>query len=88
MNIYLCGNAVYILSNLYLAKRERYGVKIYMLCESSTGYLWKIIIYTGADTVYPLPGVVLPKPFDEYGNPSKVVLSLLNGLITKVTKLC
>ena len=65
------------------SKRERYGVKIYMLCESSTGYLWKFIIYTGADTVYPLPGVALPKPFDEYGNPSKVVLSLLNGLYNK-----
>jgi len=26
-------------------KRERYGVKIYMLCESSTGYLSKFIVY-------------------------------------------
>ena len=65
------------------SKRERYGIKIYMLCESSTGYLWKFIIYTGADTVYPSPGVVLPKPFDDYGNPSKVVLSLLHGLYNK-----
>ena len=31
-------------------KRERYGVKIFMLCESKTGYLLNFIIYTGATT--------------------------------------
>ena len=54
-----------------------------MLCESSTGYLWNFIIYTGADTVYPLPSINLPKSFDNYGNPSKVVLSLVDGLYNK-----
>ena len=33
-------------------KRERYGVKIYMLCESATGYIFNFIIYTGATTEY------------------------------------
>ena len=28
------------------SKRERYGVKIYMLCESASGYLSTFIIYT------------------------------------------
>ena len=61
------------------SKRERYGIKIYMLCESDTGYLVDFIIYTGADTKYPKPTVPLPKNFDDYKNPSKVVLSLMEG---------
>ena len=36
---------VYILS-----KRERYGIKIFMLCESETGYLSNFIIYAGSST--------------------------------------
>ena len=48
-----------------------------MLCESETGYLSNFIVYTGADTVYPEPDVLLPKAFDEYTNYSKVVLSLI-----------
>lgn len=35
------------------SKSERYGVKVYMLCESSTGYLWSFLIYSRADTDYP-----------------------------------
>ena len=61
-------------------KRERYGIKIYMLCESESAYLWKFLIYTGAATVYPVPSINLPKPFEEYKNPSKVVLSLMGVL--------
>ena len=60
-------------------ERERYGVKIYMICESETGYLSNFIVYTGADTKYPRPTIPLPKGFDEYTNPSKVVLSLMEG---------
>ena len=37
------------------SKGERYCVKIYMLCESDTAYLWKFIIYTGAEAIYPVP---------------------------------
>ena len=65
------------------SKRERYGIKIYMLCESDTGYLSDFIVYTGADTKYPPPSVQLPKQFDEYENPSKVVLSLMEGFYQK-----
>jgi len=34
------------------SKRSRFEVKIYKLCESSTGYLWNFIVYTGKDTIY------------------------------------
>ena len=61
------------------SKRERYGIKIYMLCESDTGYLFDFIVYTGADTKYPVPTVPFPKDFDQYKNPSKVFLSLMEG---------
>ena len=54
-----------------------------MLCESSSAYLWKFIIYTGADTFYPQPNCILLKPFDHYGNQSKIVLSLMDGLYGK-----
>ena len=56
------------------SKRERYGVKIYMLYESKSAYLWKFIVYTGATTQYPFPNINFVKPFG-YTNPSKVVVS-------------
>ena len=43
------------------SKSERYSVKVYMLFESSTGYLWSFLIYSGADTDYSPPSVDLPK---------------------------
>ena len=51
-----------------------------MLCASSNGYLWSFNIYSGADTDYPPPSVDLPKSFNDYSNPSKIVLSLAEGL--------
>ena len=59
------------------SKRERYGIKLCMVSESDTGYLRIFIIYTGTSTVYQEPTKELSKPFDNYLNPSKVVLSLL-----------
>ena len=64
-------------SKIYIpTKRERYGVKIYMLCESATGYIFNFIIYTGATTEYVnrIPSI---KDFDNLKSPSKIVLSLL-----------
>ena len=59
------------------SKRERYGIKLCMVSESDTGYLRIFIIYTGTSTVYQEPTEEFSKPFDNYLNPSKVVLSLL-----------
>ncbi|XP_012565096.1 piggyBac transposable element-derived protein 4-like [Hydra vulgaris] len=62
-------------------KRERYGIKLYMCCESKIGYLYRFIIYTGSDIDYPAPSnITFPKAFDEYASYSKVVLSLIDGL--------
>ena len=66
------------------SKRERYGIKIYMLCESSTDYLVSFIIYRGSDTKYTSPADIdLLKDFDEHANPSKVVLSLASSLMNR-----
>ena len=62
-------------------KRERYGVKLFMLRESNTGYLRNFIIYTGAITNNTTPLVNPPMPFDNYKSPSKVVLSLMTDFI-------
>ena len=53
-----------------------------MCCESNTGYLWRFIIYTGADIIYKEPNtnVQLFKPFNDYTGPSRVVLSLIDGM--------
>ena len=48
-----------------------------MFCEIHTGYLSDFIVYTGADTVYFEPSITLPKPFEDYSNPSNIVLSPL-----------
>ena len=66
------------------SKRERYGIKIYMNCESLTGYLLGFIIYTGSETNYKDAGdMVLPKNFDEYKTPSRVVMSLMAPYINQ-----
>jgi len=33
-------------------KYSKFGIKTYELCESSLGYLWSFIIYSGKDTVF------------------------------------
>ena len=59
------------------SKRERYGIKLYMVSESDTGYLLRFIVYTGGSTVYQEPVEELSNQFDDHTNPSKVVLPLL-----------
>ena len=65
------------------SKRERYGIKLYVVYESDTGYLLRFIVYTGGSTVYQEPVEELSKQFDDHANPSKVVLSLLRGFYNK-----
>jgi len=55
-------------------KRERYGVKVYMLCESKSAYLYSFIIYAGSETKYTDPGIEYPRKrtFDDYQTYAKV----------------
>ncbi|XP_063219730.1 piggyBac transposable element-derived protein 4 [Bacillus rossius redtenbacheri] len=57
-------------------KRARFGIKSFMLCESSSGYVYSFVIYTGRGTNFD----------DEYkGLPmsSQVVMSLVKPLLGK-----
>lgn len=54
------------------SKRARYGIKIYKLCESSTGYIWNALV--GKDTE-------MSETTGLYGE--RVVKSLMSGLLGK-----
>lgn len=56
------------------SKRSRYGIKIYKLCESNSGYIWNYCVYTGKDTQILETG-------DLYGE--RVVKTLLGELAGK-----
>ena len=61
----------------YIAsKRARFGIKFYMLCESSTGYIWNSVIYTGKGTKFN------PR-YSRYGMATSSVLSLLDPLLNQ-----
>ena len=45
------------------SKRERCGVKIFMLPKSNTGYLLNYTVYVGAATAYPNAPANLQLPF-------------------------
>ena len=64
-------------------KRERYGVKTFMLCESKMGYILNFIIYIGATTEYPDQPDPSTMKFHEYKSPSKVIPSLLHDYLHK-----
>lgn len=42
-----------------------------------------LIVYTGSTTIYPNPTCNLPLVFDDYKNPSNIVLSLLDNYLRK-----
>ena len=67
------------------SKRERYGIKIYMMCESSSAYLSEFIIYVGSltETDFPESSMPLPMKWEEYKSPSKIVLSLMQHYLNK-----
>ncbi|XP_023244129.1 piggyBac transposable element-derived protein 4-like [Centruroides sculpturatus] len=57
-------------------ERSRFGVKFYMLCESSSGYIYNFTIYTGKNTV-------LNEKYRDMPLTSKIVLSLADSLLGK-----
>lgn len=55
-------------------KRARFGIKFYMLCESTSGYVWSLIIYTGK-------GTKLDADFADFPMSSQIVLTLVKPLL-------
>lgn len=57
-------------------KRARFGMKLYQLCESQSGYIWNSMFYTGQGTVF-------QEEYEQYGVSTKTVLSLSHDLMDK-----
>lgn len=55
-------------------KRARFGIKLYCLCESKSGYLFSHIIYTGK-------GTLISDKYKDFPMSSQVVLSLMDPLM-------
>jgi len=59
-------------------KSFKFGIKSYELCESSSGYLWAFIIYTGKDTVFQTAFIS-----GDTNKTAEIVLSLVEPLLKK-----
>ena len=59
-------------------KASKFGIKSYELCESSSGYLWSFIIYTGKDTVFQTAYIS-----DTTTKTAEIVLSFVQPLLKK-----
>lgn len=58
-------------------KRARFGLKFFMLCEASSGYVWDVLIYAGKGTSLGTPANLAPcLPMG-----TKVVIKLLEPLL-------
>lgn len=57
-------------------KRARFGIKTYMLCESKSGYVWNMIIYTGK-------GTLLSEDYKGLPVSTQVVMDLMSPLLGK-----
>ncbi|GFU35172.1 piggyBac transposable element-derived protein 4 [Trichonephila clavipes] len=57
-------------------KRSRFGIKSYMLCESKSGYVWSLIIYTGRGTLF-------DEKYKHMCMSSQVVMTLMEPLLNK-----
>ncbi|XP_068098218.1 piggyBac transposable element-derived protein 4-like [Hyperolius riggenbachi] len=58
------------------SKRSRYGIKLYKICESATGYTWAFRIYEGKDSQLEPPGC---PPY--MGTNGKVVWDLISPFL-------
>lgn len=57
-------------------KRARFGIKSYMLCESKSGYVWNMYIYTGKGS-----NPILPSQPAQLCSSTRTVLSLMDELL-------
>jgi len=55
-------------------KRARFGIKLFLLCESQSGYLFSFIIYTGK-------GTVITDKYNDLPVTSQIVVTLLDPLL-------
>ena len=61
-------------------KSSRFGKKIFSLCKSESGYVWRSILYTGSELTNTLSS-------DYHYIATKVVIFLMDGLLDLSYKL-
>lgn len=54
------------------SKRHRFGIKLFVLCDCETSYIYDFIVYTGKTTNI--------GDFGDYGFAGNIILTLMNGL--------
>jgi len=64
-------------------KRSRFGIKLYKLCESSTGYVHRFYVYVGKDCSFVLPASGHLVPPAEFGATENIVWFLILPLLDK-----
>lgn len=57
-------------------KRARFGIKLFELCESQSGYIWNMLIYTGKDTPF-------QNDYENFGMATRCVMTLSQALLGK-----
>lgn len=57
-------------------KRARFGIKLYQLCESQSGYIWNSMFYTGKGTMF-------RQEYEHFGLATKSVMSLVHDLLNQ-----
>jgi len=65
-----------------LIKRSRFGVKLFKLSESSSGYIYRFRIYVGKDNVLQFPPGV-PQPSTKFGLTERIVWFLILPILKK-----
>jgi hypothetical protein len=61
-----------------LLKSSKSGIKTFELCESSTRYLWKYTVYSGADT-----DISTAVDFGEKNKTTAIIVKLIETLLNK-----
>ncbi|XP_067121319.1 piggyBac transposable element-derived protein 4-like [Centruroides vittatus] len=62
-------------------RRNRLGIKSYKLCESSTGYVYNLMIYSGDKT--DIPDKIQDVDLKYFGKPAQIVLTLMESLLNR-----
>ncbi|XP_023213058.1 piggyBac transposable element-derived protein 4-like [Centruroides sculpturatus] len=58
---------------------SRVRIKLYMLCESSTGYVYNLMLHAGGDTV--IPDRIQDINLEDFDKPGQIVLTLMESLL-------
>ncbi|XP_023213037.1 piggyBac transposable element-derived protein 4-like [Centruroides sculpturatus] len=62
-------------------KRNKLGIKSYKLCESSTGYVYNLMIYSGDKTG--IPDKIQDIDLENFDKPAQIVLTLMESLLNQ-----